>query len=351
MHAEMLQIVHGDHVRGIPGCNGAVSAQAVALRHVERRHAHRPERTHAKRHQTGERVVQVSFLHEVGRVLVVRTEQKSAVVLFRDKGCADRRIVGRRAAPYLNVHSARDLFGDLLRRQALVIGRHARAEIGIQGIADDARRMAIHNLFEALSRLQLFQRLRIARNDADIVHHLAQSEKGRLFQFLRRGAAIETGAARLKGRGGNTGGKLQKHFERAHALPLQASKGLGDILRPRNPAHVDELVRVGDNETRPMRNGEPRELLGREHGALHMDMGIHKTRQDDPARHVAIRSGGYPVPMPTMTPSLTAMSPSSVSPVNTLKMRAFVSTRSHGSRFMAQSIICLSSDSFIASPV
>ena len=227
-------------------------------------------------------------LQEIVRVLIVRTQQEAAGVFRRDDLAAKRKIVCRRPAADLHVHSARDLLAHLLRRQALVIGDDPAEQIRVERVARDGGRVSVRDLPRLFRRREFCNRLLLARDHGGVVHHLPQSEKFFADDLLPRCAGVERRAARLEGRGGNAGRELHEYVERADAAALQAVERLFQILRALHAAHVDKLVRVGDNAARPVRNGKAGELFGREHGTFHMNVRVQKPGQKDHARSVVL---------------------------------------------------------------
>ena len=196
----------------------------------------------------------------------------------------------------MHVDAARNFLEALLGGAALVVGLNARRRIGVERIAVHVGRMAVHHLARRVRGLDLFERLLIPRDDARVVHHLAEAVKERPLDLAGGLRAVENGAARLKGRGGNAGRQLQIDVERLNALLADARERLLHILRPRDARDVDELVRVGDDARRAVRDRELREGLGGEQRALHMDVPVHQPGKDEESLRIVDGAPFIPLP-------------------------------------------------------
>ena len=89
-------------------------------------------------------------------------------------------------------------------------------------------------------------------------------------------------------------------------------------------------MRVRNDRRRPERQHEPRELVDEQLGRLEVHVRVHETGHDEAPVRVDDLFTSY-VPMPAITPSTTAMSPSSHSRVNTERTRPPGSATSAGS--------------------
>ena len=148
--------------------------------------------------------------------------------------------------------------------------------------------MAVHDLGERLCRLQFSQNFFFPRDDSDIVHHFAQPEEGIAGELKAGLGGVQRRAACFKGGRRHTGGKLDIDVKRRRRKPR---KRRHEVLRTRDAADVDQLVRVGDNAARAVRHSKARKRLGREHGALDVDMRIDQTGQEDHTRAVIRLTG------------------------------------------------------------
>ena len=177
-----------------------------------------------------------------------------------------------------------------------MVGRNARRRVGVERIAVHVGRMAVRHLARRVRRLDLPERVLVPRDDARIVHHLAEAVEERLYDLTGGLRAVEDGAARLKGRGGNAGRQLQIDVEGLNALLADAGERLFHILRPRDARDVDELVRVGDDARRAVADCKLREGLGRQQRALHMDVPVHEPRKDN--KPLRIKDGAAFISLP-----------------------------------------------------
>ena len=219
---------------------------------------------------------------EVFGVLVVRTEDVAAVVVAVDRVLCVGEVIDGGAATDLHIHSARHLFAAFFCGKALVIGQNARGAVGAERLARKIGRVTVYRFPVRMRRLDLFEHVLLRRQNAGEVHHLPQPEEERTGNFPLRLLAIQTGAARFEGRGRHAGRKLQADIERSRSAAIQTAERFHDVFRARDPADVDDLVRVGNDERRPPRNGERSPRFGGEHTALDMDMGVHKRGKGDP---------------------------------------------------------------------
>ena len=281
LHVEFGQVIDEHEIGVVRRRDRPLAPHMIAFGDIEGRHADGFCRRHAACDKAAQRVVHMPLVGKVVGVLIVRTGEETAEIEGRDRRAVDFQVVRRGAVAKLHIHAAGDLFRAFFGGAALMVGRDARRKIGVERVAADVGRMTVDDLSRLVRRFDLFKGVLIGRKHPGIVHHLPQPVEERAFDLMRGLRAVQNGAARFEGRSRHARGKLQKDVERFDALLADAGERLFDVLRARDAADVDELVRIGDDARRAVRDGEPRKGFGGEQGTLHMDMGVHQPGEDD----------------------------------------------------------------------
>ena len=280
--AEVVQVVKDGDIRVVPRRDGALPLQLIALRGVAGGGDDRPDGVHALPHGDAQRVVDMPVRADVRGVAVVRAEEEAPQVGSRDGAAVLGDVTRRRPLAQVDVQAFGGLFLRLRRAGALVVGGDARGDVGVQALPLRAGGVAVDDLAEGAGRGDLLHGFGVLADHPGEVHELAETEEGVLAQQLRRLRRGEGGAARFKGGGGHAGREHEMHFERG------IGSGAGDVARARNAAHVDDLVRVGDDGRRAAGHDQPRELPRRELGALDMDVRVDKPGDGDLAADVVL---------------------------------------------------------------
>ena len=95
-------------------------------------------------------------------------------------------------------------------------------------------------------------------------------------QQARHGLGVERGTGGLERRRGHAGRRPEIELER-RALPVA-----DHVVHAGGAEDVGDLVRIGDSGDGAVHAGPARELRGRQHRALDVDVRIDEARQDQP---------------------------------------------------------------------
>ena len=193
----------------------------------------------------------------------------------------------RRTLTYHHPLPLRDALTRFGERGTLVVALYACSDIGVQIMPGQQRRVAVYGAMVSLRVRNLAQHIRISCQHAGIVHHLCQPKHAQLlivwFQRLR----AQDRAGFIERRRRNTGGQHHIYRERQ---ALAHFKHIVDAVRA---ADVRDLVRVGDDRRRAMRQDSAGQLCRGEHRALDVHMAVDQARADIAAggilHHVRIR--------------------------------------------------------------
>ena len=191
-------------------------------------------------------------------------------------------VVPGRTLANLGVHAQSCLGHDVLSTHRLMAGAHARGDVGVKpAVAFGHGVMTRHDLACTQGCADLVHGVVGPREDAGVIHHLAQAHRVRPGHGLIHLGGVYVGARIFKaGHCGHATGRGEHELER-HA------PGIGRHLLHRSQAsHVACLVRVIIDAHGTVRhNGAG--VLGRpHHGALDMHVPVEKARRHIIARRV-----------------------------------------------------------------
>ena len=158
----------------------------------------------------------------------------------------------------------------LLHGEGLVVGADPGRRVGVQLLAEHARRMAV----DVPGQGELRELALGAGDDAGEVHHLGEAEHAVPAQEPLQVAGRELAARRLERRGG--------HARRGHEVDVERQAGAG-VEQPVDTVgaeDVRDLVRVGDDGGRSQRQHEARELVDEQLRRLEVHVRVDEAGND-----------------------------------------------------------------------
>ena len=140
--------------------------------------------------------------------------------------------------------------------------------------------MAVDLLVVRLRGDDLRDDLRVVVDDAVGVHHLGQTLHSGVVIERVDGTVVQVRAGFIHRRGRDAGRQHKPHVDR------QALGGLEHVVDAVGAHDVRDLMGVGDDRGRAVRQRRADELLRRDQAGFQMDMRVDKARADDLARHI-----------------------------------------------------------------
>ena len=225
----------------------------------------------------------MSLFQQIAGVFVVAAEHAPLRILRRQQRQQGLQIVGGGALPNhdeLPPFQLGDGVGGII---ALVVRVDAGGDIGVEVVAQQAGGMAVNLLVVGLGGHDLLNDHGVRADHAGIVHHLRQPLHPWVVVEGINGAVIQHRAALVHGRGGNAG---RQHKPHVHRQPLGS---LQHVLHAVGTHDIGNLVGVRHNGGGAVGQNCLHKLFGGNHGALQVDMGVNKAREDQLAAHVELR--------------------------------------------------------------
>ena len=286
LDVEVLEVVDDDEVPQVARGDGAPVVQQEVPGGVVAGHLHGGDRIHPQADGPLDDVVDMALLQQVVGVLVVGAEHASLGVFVAQQGGKGVQVPGGSALPDHDKLPPLQLGDGVVQVVALVVGIDAGGDVGVQVVAHQIRRVAVDLLVVGLGGHDLLHRLVVPGDDAYEIHHLRQSlDPGVVIEGVD-GPVVQGRAGLVQGRGRHTGGQHKPHVHR------QALRGLEHVLDAVGTHDVCDLMGVGDDGGGAVGQHGLHELLGRDQGALQMDVGIQKAGQDDFTRAVLLYRAG-----------------------------------------------------------
>ena len=216
--------------------------------------------------------VDVAVLGDVVGVLVVSAEGDPRRAEFLDQGQQRLQVPGHRGLADQDPHSGTEPVAPLLERQCLVVGADPGGGVGVQLLADDARRVSVG--VRSAGEPELDQLALLSGDHAGEIHHLGQPEHAAAAQQALKVAFVESTPRGLETRGGDRRGRHEVDVERQ--LGAEVEQPVDAV----GAEHVRDLVRVDHDRRRPERQDEPRELVEHQLRRLEVDVRVDEARHD-----------------------------------------------------------------------
>lgn len=276
---EVAEVVEEEQV-GLPaGGDRAQMPEAVVFGGMEGGHDQRLLGGDPLGDGDPQHLVEVALLGQRGRLAVVGAEHAALRPVAPDHGQQVAQVprVGRLAEHHPHAQPA--LLQRLLQRGRLVVGADAGGDVGVEGVAGEAGRVAVDVLGEP--GLELAQLGGVAGDDGGEVHHLGHAQRPPAPEQALQVAPPQPAARRLVGGGGHAGGGHDEDVE---------VDGIGGVDQPVHAVgaeDVGDLVRVGDDGGRALRDHRLGEPVRGQLRRLDVEMGIDEAGNDVGAGDVA----------------------------------------------------------------
>ena len=268
---EALEAVDNDEIGDVAGSYRPQISEPEVLGGVDRRQPDRRNGIQPFPHRHLHHVIYVPLLEEILGMSVIGHEEASRQIVARHGRQKVAQVLRDRALSYHYVHAQSELFDDLSDGSALVVGRHARRDVGVQILTAQPRSVSVYALVRG--HRDLIEQPFVLEENAGVVHHLAEAQNPLLSQ---EGVQVETsqiGAAGLELSRGDTRGQ---HHVDVHRAVLRRVEDVVDSLES---VHVRDLMRIAYDRSRAPRHHRSRELLNRDHRALYVHVPVDETRE------------------------------------------------------------------------
>jgi hypothetical protein len=187
-------------------------------------------------------------------------------------------VLARRALADEQPHPLLAAFVRVLEPGGLVVGLGAGGQVGVERPAGHARAVPVHA--PVPRRGDAGEHLRVAADHAREVHDLGHSAGAVALDQLAHVAGVERRAGALERGGGHAARGVDAERER------QRRGGLGQSGDAGHAEHVRDLVRVGGDGRRAVRQHGADELVDPELGRLEVHVGIDERRRERAPGHV-----------------------------------------------------------------
>ena len=248
----------------------------VVLRGVVRRHHERVLGRDAERDGVAHHRVDVPVLGDVLRLAVVGAERETIRSVLGDERQQRAQVARRGCLADEQPHAGTQPLASFVERRGLVVGAHTGRGVGLEIPPVDARRVPV----DVRRERELRELALVPGHDAGKVHHLGDAEHAAAAQERLQIALAQRAARRLVVR--------RRHRRRSHEVHVEriAGRCVEQPVHAVRAEHVGDLVRVGDDRSRPERQHEARELVGEQLRRLEVDVRVDEPRHDVAARRV-----------------------------------------------------------------
>ena len=148
---------------------------------------------------------------------------------------------------------------------------NSHGDVAIQPFSCKQRRVTVDDGMMRRGEFDFFSQPGISRHHTGIVHHFSEAddtemivERIEIFRAQRR-------AGLIKSCSGNAGRKRQIHRSG------ETFTGFQHIFDAVGPAHIGDLMRIGNNGRCTVAHRRPGKFPRQEHGAFNMDMSVNQT--------------------------------------------------------------------------
>ena len=278
LHAEVLQVLEKHQVSTLTRCDAAQLALHLEARgRIDGNHLDGLDGFDAFLHRQAQDIVEVAMEQQGVRVAVIGDETaETRVNIAPDNGGSEIvQVVPGRPLANLGIHAQARLDHDIFGTHRLMAGAHARGDVSVEpAVALGHGVMPRHDLACTQGCADLVHGVVGSREDAGVIHHLAQAHRIRPGHGLVHLDGVHFGACIFKaGHRGHTARRGKHELER-HAL------GVGRHLLHRSQArHVACLVRVVIDAYGTVRHNGAGVLGRSHHGALDMHVSVEKARR------------------------------------------------------------------------
>ena len=277
---EVIEVVDDDKVGEEARRDRAAVVEQEVARGVVARAFDGDDRVDARFDRPAHDVVDVTLFEQVIRVLVVCAEHTVGVILRREQREERVEVARGRALADHDVLPALKLGDGVLDGAALVVGIDAGCDVGVQVVAREAGRVAVDLLVVRLRGDDLFKHLFVTVRNANIVHHLGKPLHAVVLVERVDRAVVEHRTGFVERRRRHAGGEHEAHV---HWKILGRLQHILDAVRSHD---IRDLVRVGDDGGRSVRNDGVGELLRGNERAFQVDVCIDKAGQHELAAHI-----------------------------------------------------------------
>ena len=269
---ERLEVGEEQHVGDVARSDRAVLREPVPLGRVERRHHQRVGRVDARGDRVADHAVHVPVVGNVLRVPVVGAEGDPAGAVLLDERQERPEVPRHRGLADQEPDTRPQPLPPLLHRQHLVIRADAGGGVGLERVAEHARRVTVDVLRPLEPELR--ELVGASADDPGEVHHLGEAEHPLAAHERFEVAELERPSRRLERRRGDARG--------GHEEDLELEIG-GDVMEPVDAVgaeDVRDLVRIRDDRGRPERQDESGELVREQLRGLDVHVRVDQPRHD-----------------------------------------------------------------------
>ena len=225
-------------------------------------------------------IINVTLFQQIARMLVVGAEHTALGVLRREQGSKRFQIARGGALADHDELASLQLCQRVLHRGAFVVGIDACGDVGVEILALQARRVAVDLLVVRLRGDDLRDDLGVIVDHAVGVHHLGQTLYSGVVVERVDGAVVQIRAGFVHRRGRDAGRQHEPHVD---GQPLGR---LEHIVNAVGAHDVGDLMGVGDDGGRAVRQRRADEFLRRDETGFQMDVRVDEAGADDLAGHI-----------------------------------------------------------------
>ena len=272
LRSGMAQILHQLHISLHAGGDAASAVQPQADGGVDGGVPDGPDGVQPQLDGPLHHEVQMALPHEPGQGNIVRHQADAVLHRCIIHGLDDFPV--QHAFLYLHREAQSQLLSELFSRGNGVVAVDAHGPESLQAAAGEGGDMAIQKNAVVGGSFNDGEHPLIPGGDGVEIHDLAQSSHaGNIQQGLHlSGANIKTGILQTGG-GGNGGGGGEEHPQG------QVPAGVRQAPDSLDAQHVGDLVGVGAHRGGAAGEGHPGKVVGGQHAAFQMHVGIHEARQ------------------------------------------------------------------------
>ncbi len=213
------------------------------------------------------------MLGDVERVAVVGAKTEVRRVPFGQDRCQGVQVLADRPLADQHPHPLAQFLERLVGGCRLVFRPDARADVAVQVIAPQQRRVAVD--MATGKGLEFRKTARILEQHAGEIHELGQPDDARMIHQRNQIGGLQPGTRRFHMRRGDAGRQL--HADVHH----RARTRFEEIVYAFQPADIRNLVRIADRRRHTARADAAVELIGRDKRAFDVEVRVDEPRHKD----------------------------------------------------------------------
>ena len=279
-HAEVREVLDHGKVGATPRSDGARFRETEAVRRVDGCHANGRHGGYARRHRHAKVFFHMAFERDVRGICIVVAEHAHVGVLGRDAADEFGEVLCGRSLTDHHAHAPADALAHFFEGRTFVVARNSRHDAGRERFAQHPRRVTVDRTGARARIKELLKQIGIFAEHPRHVHDFPEPENTGMRVEGPKPFGVKRRSRVFEGRRGNARGEHEADVKR------EAFGRVEHVSNPLGPENVCNLVRVGNNDRRPVRKNEFGKTFGNEHRRFDVNMRVDEAREQNAALQV-----------------------------------------------------------------